>query len=409
MRVHVARQPIFNRKLTVYGYELLYRNHENDVAFASGFDGTVATSRVILESFFGLGFERFTGRRKAFINFTSDLLDSEVATLFPPDKLVIEVLEDVEADEHVIEKCRALRRMGYEIALDDFVMRPDTAPLLNVADIVKVDFLSTPHQHMEELIKRSPRRIKFLAEKIESRSAYNTAREMGFQYFQGYFLNRPETFTSDDLSPLRVNYINLIRYLNQADFRMDKVEQIIRQDVALSFKLLRLVNSVAFGMRYRIRSVHHALVILGQEETRKWITLLSMMSLDDRQNEALLQQSLIRAKFAEGMARRVYPQYDDNIDSMFMLGLFSLLDALVQRPYKDIFSKIEVVDEKILEALIDGEGEFKPYLDIVTSYEQGQIEEAIATASSLGVDSEAVAEDYQNALAWCITVFEDED
>lgn len=407
MRFHVARQPIFNRKLSVYGYELLYRNHENDVAFASGFDGTIATSRVILESFFGTGFEMFTGRRKAFINFTSDLLDSEVATLFPPDKLVIEVLEDVEATDEVLEKCHNLRKQGYQIALDDFIITPQTEQLLSVADIVKVDFLATPESRIADMIERAPKNVEFLAEKIESRSAYNTAREMGFVYFQGFFLNKPETFSSDDISPLRVNYINLIRYLNQPDFRMDKVEYIIRHDVALSFKLLRLVNSVAFGMRFRIRSIHHALVILGQEETRKWVTLLSMMSLDDKQSEELLHQSLIRAKFAEGMARRIYPQFDDNIDSLFMLGLFSLLDAIVRRPYKDIFARIEVVDEKILEALIDGEGEFKPYWDIVSSYEKGDIESAISTAATLGIRSEEVAEDYQEALAWCITVFED--
>ena len=260
---------------------------------------------------------------------------------------------------------------------------------------------------MQELIRYAPRNIRFLAEKIETHAAYNRARDMGFSQFQGFFFNKPETFKSDELTPLHVNYINLIRYLNQPDFMMDEVERIIKQDVAMTYKLLRLVNSVAFGMRYRINSVHRALVILGQEETRKWVTLLSMMSVSDNQNEELLHQSLIRAKFGENLGKRIYGDFDDNPDSLFMLGLFSLIDAIVRRPFYDIFLQIDIVDQKILDALVYGKGDYIPYLNMMIAYERGKIEEAITIAEWLGVPSEELAEDYQDAISWCIRVFEE--
>jgi EAL and modified HD-GYP domain-containing signal transduction protein len=190
MEVFVARQPIFDRNLDVYGYELLFRSSHNN--FYDGLDENVATSSVISSSLSVIGLENLTGSKRAFINFPYEMLIKEVATTLPKESVVIEVLENVYPDYDIINACKKLKQLGYILALDDFVLKPEYRPLIELADIIKVDFLLTRSDERKSIMTKinSPK-IKFLAEKVENKAEYDQAFQLGYSYFQGYFLSKP--------------------------------------------------------------------------------------------------------------------------------------------------------------------------------------------------------------------------
>ena len=262
MDYYVARQPIFDLHQAVYAYELLYRSGEAN-NFYTGTDGDKASLQVITNSVLIIGLDTLTRGRKAFINFTKNLLEQEVATTLPKDFLVVEILENIEPDEKVLESCRKLKDLGYLLALDDFVYDPKYDPFLELADIVKVDFLVTQGDERRKIVERLGHRgIKFLAEKVETREDFAMAQKYGYIYFQGYFFEKPVIVSGKDIPALKHTYIQLLREVNQPTLDIDKVENIIKEEVSLSYKLLRFMNSVAFGFRNEIRSIKQALVLL---------------------------------------------------------------------------------------------------------------------------------------------------
>lgn len=398
MKFHVARQPIFDRKLKVYGYELLYRrtNRENFYNPSPDIDGDEATSNVIINSFYNIGIDEMTAGRKAFINFTGNFLAQEIATLFPSNKLVIEILETVTATDEVVERCKELRGMGYIIALDDFVLRPENEGLLPIADIVKVDFMLSEPAEIARVLRAAPKSIHFLAEKIETREMYERALQMGFELYQGYFFSKPIIVTGESLRPVPVNCMRLLQLVNRPDFSFRRVAQIVMQDVSLSYQLLKLVNSVAFGFTTKIKTIQHALVVLGTKEVRKWVSLVSMMGIGEGQPRELNRISLTRAKFCEYLGGHLGGV---DVNDVFMTGLFSLMDVMMGKPFDEIFHDIPVSDE-LFEALVDGKGPHKPYLDLAVAYEQGAWEQVDELAAKIGTNADVAADAYREALRW---------
>lgn len=402
MDIQVARQPIFNKRKQVFGYELLYRANKTAQAF-DGFCGDEATSRVIIDSFLGIGITKMTGGRKAFVNFTRNLLEGEVATLFPAHTLVVEVLENVAPTQKIFEKCQYLKSKGYSIVLDDFIFVPEFEQLLSVADIVKIDFLTTPLDEIKDMVKRLRRaNLRFLAEKVESKEMFDQAQAMGFSFFQGYFFSKPDIVSGLDIRPLNVNYLRLLRLVNEDEYDYSEAARIIMQDVSLSYKLLRMVNSAAFAFRKRISSVQHALAILGTDDTRKWVSLVSLVGLGTEQPTELLRLSLMRAKMAEALAFPLGMAKESN--QMFMMGLFSLMEVILGRDFNHIFSEIHA-SHNVRNALLFQMGPFAPVLQLIIAYEQGEWDTMKGHMNQLKLNNVDLADIYMEALRWCDAIF----
>ena len=251
MEVHVARQPIFNVDKKVIGYELLFRNGTGD--FFPGSDRDQATADVINSSFFLKIVDDLAGGKKAFVNFTPRLVKQEMMTILPAKVLAVEFSETVDADPDVVAACRHLKEKGYMVVLDDFVYHKASAEILKLVDMVKVDFIKTKEAERKAIAAQlAPMGVALLAEKVESYFDFKQAKDFGYQYFQGYFFGRPEIFTGRDIPGYTVNYLNMLREASRMEIDFDKMEQIFRRDVALSFKLLKFINSSFFGVRNKI-------------------------------------------------------------------------------------------------------------------------------------------------------------
>ncbi len=404
MKFHVARQPIFNRKLQVYGYELLYRQTDTENFYnpPPHIDGDQASSNVIINSFYNIGIDEMTAGRKAFINFTGNFIAQEVATLFPSETLVVEILESVLPTDEIIERCEELKRLGYDLALDDYVLTPENEDLLKIADIVKVDFTQANSADIERTMRAALRPgLRFLAEKIETREMSEAAQQLGFHFYQGYFFSKPVIVSGEEFRPLPVNCLRLIQLVNRPDFNFTRVSAIIMRDVSLSYQLLKLVNSVAFGFTVKIKTIHHALVALGTREVRKWVSLVSMMGISAGQPRELNRVSLIRAKFCETIAI-VLGKYDGA--DAFMAGLFSLMDVIMARPFEVIFRDIAVSDETRA-ALVDGKGPYRVFIDLILTYERGEWDEMEELAARAGLSPDTVGDAYRDAVHSCNEIF----
>jgi EAL and modified HD-GYP domain-containing signal transduction protein len=397
VNIFLARQPILDKKQKVLAYEIFYRSGFLNVY--TGTDHDEATSKVIIDTFHNLGLDALTAGKPAFINFSAALLEQEVATLFPSDQLVVEVLECVRGSEEVLEKCRQLKAAGYTIALDDFVYNEDSEPFLDVADIVKIDLLVTDKAEIREVVKRLERRsVILLAEKVETYEAFREAADLGFTLFQGYFFSRPEMVTAKALAPLHITCFELIAEANKDELDLDLLTRIISRDVSLSYNLLRLVNSAAFVRRHPAKTVKDALVFLGQREIRKWVSLIALQRMCDTDLEAPVITSLVRGRFVELVAAKT--RFKDVKGMLFLCGLFSLLDVLLQRPLLQILEEVGAPEETV-ELLVYKRGPFKELGSLMLAYEQGQWEAVEASSQKLNLPTCEVAQAYLDALEWC--------
>jgi len=316
--VFVARQPIFDRAQHVYGYELLFRQ---GVSHALDWHGDTATSVVVTNSFSLIGIEALTSGKRAFINFTRNLLLRQIATTLPVDMVAVEVLEDVEPDSLIVEACRKLKERGYMIVLDDFVNDPRWAPLVRLADIIKIDFLNTPVANRERVPRElSKLNIKFLAEKVETKEDFQMALDFGYHYIQGYFFSKPETISVQDIPGYKLNYLYTLYEINQPQVNFDTLEAVILREVSLSYKLLRFINSAFFNLRHRIKTVRHALMLLGTEEIRKWASLVALSGMGADKPDELAVVSAMRGKFFELLALEC--GMENHRTDIYLMGLF---------------------------------------------------------------------------------------
>lgn len=398
MNFYIARQPIFDRNVIVYGYELLFRNNMKETRY-SATDPDMASSRTIVESFHSAGIENITGGKRAFINFTSNLLLENIASLFPKNELVVEILEDVEPTPEVIEVCRWLKDNGYTIALDDFTYRPNLEPLVDLADIIKFDFLLSPANEIRSAIKHPGIAKKILlAEKIEDVETFSFAINMGFELFQGYFFSKPTTIESKELAPLKMNYLRLIREANRSEFDFKEMADIIRNDVALSFKLLKLVNSAYFSLLSKVTDIRNALMFLGIKEARKWVSLLSMMGIGEGKPDELIKMSMIRARFMEQMGNM--RGGINNKDALFLTGLFSLIDVLIDQDMGKALSSVAVPDA-VSDALLKSKGETIDLLNLVKSLERCDWDETDRLSVDIPNGIAQVSKIYLESVKWC--------
>ncbi|WP_418792064.1 EAL and HDOD domain-containing protein [Phosphitispora sp. TUW77] len=396
MDVFVARQPIFNRCQQVFGYELLYRlGTEN---YYPDSNGDYASSEVIANSFLLFGLESLTGGKRAFINFTENLLKNEVAANLPNDLIAVEILEHVKRNKEIVTACKRLKELGYMLVLDDFVYESVYEPLLDIADIIKIDFLETPSENRKNLInKYRNKKVNFLAEKVETIDDFKQALESGFTYFQGYFFSKPIIISGKDIPANKLNYIQLLHEINMVDLDFDRLDNIIKRDVSLSYKLLRYINSAAFGFRTKITSIKHALVMLGIQEIKKWLSLITLKGMCEDKPDEILTSSIIRARFGELIAQKC--GLADRSSDLFLVGMFSLIDAIIGRSMSDILAELPV-SEDVKKTLLGEKHIYRDIFELILSYEKGDWKSFSYYASLIKLDEKEVPQFYIMSLEW---------
>jgi EAL and modified HD-GYP domain-containing signal transduction protein len=398
MEVFVARQPIFDRYRQVYAYELLFRSGLDDAFKQAETEPDRASIRVIADTFLRFGIQKMTGGKRAFINFTRDTLVKGYATLLPKDVIVVEILETVEQDAEVFDACKELKRLGYVIALDDFVCDDWTNPLIHFADIIKVDFRATTAEARAELPSLiTSRKIKPLAEKIETRAEFDEALRLGYAYLQGYFFSKPLVLSGRDVPGFKQRYLQVLREINKPSLDFAQIEEIIKREPSLVVKLMTYINSVAFGFRSRITSVRQALGLLGEDAVKKWASVVALAGLAEDQPTELVATSLVRGRFCETIAPHV--RLEERAQELFLLGLFSLLDTITARPMAEVLMDLAVTDDIKL-ALLGNRNRLRDVLSCVVAYEQGDWRTFSLFADKLRVNERAAAQLYVDAVAW---------
>ncbi|MEJ2381263.1 MAG: HDOD domain-containing protein [Gammaproteobacteria bacterium] len=386
----LGRQPIFDRQLTVVGYELLYR--AGDVGRAEIVNGDEATARVLLNSFIEIGLPKLVGPSTAFINLTRNFIVNQ--DLLPPasERVVLEVLEDIEADEELIGAVSSLAAMGYTIALDDFIYNESLRPLVEVADIVKIDLRTLDpaalNRHVE-LLRQYP--VRLLAEKVETPDELNACRELGFELFQGNFLCSASNVCSRRLPANRMSILRLLAKLQRPQTTVDDLEHVIAQDVTLSYKLLRYLNSAAFFGRREISSIRHAIVYLGERAVRNWASLVALAAIDDKPPE-LISTSLVRGRMCELLARAAQREEPG---AAFIAGMFSVLDAIMDAPLPELLDELPLAGP-IREALLSHRGPFGDILENTVAYDRGEWDQV----GCAGLDPGEIGVAYVQAVEW---------
>ena len=389
-KFYIGRQEIFDARRAVVGYELLYRQRENALQ-ANAVDGDQATSQVIMHSFWELGLHTVVGNHMAFVNLTRNFLLNRDLLPPPGPQLVLEILEDIAVDEAVVAAVRDLKARGYVIALDDFVYRDDFRPLLEIADIIKIDVQQVNGARLDEHFRLlRPYQLRLLAEKVETPEVFEACTRLGFDYYQGYFLCRPHVLSARRLPSNRVNALRMMAKLQEPDLDVEALDEIISQDPALSYGLLRHMNSASIGLGRKVQSIHHAIVYLGEIELRRWGILIALAGIDDNP-DALVATSLIRARMCELLSARSNPR---GKASAFMVGLFSTLDAMMDQPLETMLDKLPLSRE-IVDALLHRTGRHADVLNIVLAYERGDWDALEAMGNF-----DNIADIYLEALTW---------
>jgi EAL and modified HD-GYP domain-containing signal transduction protein len=399
VKVYLGRQPILDRGLNVAGYELLFRSSRANFCDLS--DDVMATSQVIVGAVPGVGLDQLLGGKRAFINFDRTLLLGDWTTLLPPEKSVVEILETVTPDQEVLAACHRLRRQGYTLALNDCLDDERTAAFAPYVDILKVDFLQTSPADQEKLARRYQKlKIGMAAEKVETEPEFRRALQLGYDYFQGYFFAHPTVLQLARVPVSQMRALRLMKQIQKEELDFPAIEELIRQDVSLSHSLLTYVNSGAFQWAERVRSIRRALVLLGTGEIRKWGWMASLSSLGGRRPAVLIAQVLMRGRFCEAIACSAKLPLGEC--DAFLLGMLSLLDALLERPLQGIHDDLNI-GRNIQSALLETAGEVDPLsllLRIVKSYEVGDWDEVEAAARVIGVSADDLSTCYLESLTW---------
>jgi len=395
--VYVARQPIFEVGRGLYGYELLYRR-DLSIDHADG-DDTHMSADVIANALLAVGIRNISGGRLVFVNFSRGQLLDRSWELFDPESVVIELLERVECNCETLSACREMTSAGYKLALDDFVADERMHPLVELASIVKIDVLNRPVADLRGVADQlRSSGVRLLAERVEKASVRDVCTDLGYELFQGYLFSRPETLTKSDVSASHLAVIQLLNLLQNPDTPDSALDAAFQSDVALCYKLLRIVNAAALGGR-SIKSIPHAVRLVGREMLHRWLAVLLVSSLgrDGDVSRELALTAITRARMCElvtvaSAARR-------HAGSAFIVGLLSLLDVLLEIPMPTILSRLQL-SEDVKEALLARHGPLGTPLQLVEAYEKANWDAAKGLALESAVPHDMIPTLYFDALHW---------
>ena len=395
--IFVARQPIFKRDKEVFAYELLFRSGLTNY-FDPLQDGEEATSKVITNSFLLIGIATITEGKKAFINFSEEMLLKGYPSLFPKEIAVVEVLETVGATPEVIEACETLVGAGYVLALDDFLYEDRFLPLLKLARIIKFDIRQMSLAELERQAKIVSRHnVKLLAEKIETNEEFEATKKLGFDLFQGYFFSRPHIMEGRDIPGSKLHYLQVLKVIQDEDYDFAELSKYVSRDVSLAYKLLKYANSAYFARRQKVDSIEMAVAMMGQLTLRKWLSLMMLSYLADDKPSELLRLAAFRGSFCELIADQLLARRKEA--GMFhTVGMFSLLPAMLDKAMADILPEL-ALPENIQEALLsEAATPLAHTIALVMAYEQGDWENTASLAKKLNLNLDSLPLLYEQAI-----------
>ncbi len=391
--VYIGRQPIVDRDLVLYAYELLFRANPTQNS-AMILDNDRATAHVLINAFINIGITNLVGQHKAFLNFSESFLLKDDIKVLPRKQLVIEVLETVQPTAKVLDALKSLKEDGYVLALDDFFFQDIYHDLVLLADIVKIDLMAlTPKQLPAQIaaIKQINPRVKLLAEKVETQEQFLYCKSVGFDYFQGYFFARPQIVKGQRIPTSKFTLLQLLANVYDMDIELDKLSEIICRDVSLSVKLITFVRNYPGNEHIQINSIKDAIMRFGLKNLQSWVSVLALTGIDDKPHE-LLTLALVRARSLEKWAEKAGRP---NKETYFMVGLFSCLDALMDKSMHDILDDMSISPEA-KQALLLQEGEMGQALACVLAIEQARDKEVYFMNLSLG----DISMSYVDAISW---------
>lgn len=398
----LGRQPILDRNQEIVGYELLFRAADVDHAIFESYSH--ASASVITHALASFGIHEVLGGKFGFINVHLGLLLSEMLELLPVGQTVLELLEMIQLDAEVIERCRELRAMGFMLALDDHEFDPANNDIYHVIDIVKIDILLTGMDALPEIarqLRKYP--VKLLAEKVETIEQFQICHDLGFEYFQGYFFARPVVLKRKKIDVSGLAMLKLLKQLTM-DASIDQIEQTFKENPALSYNLLRLVNSVALGMREKIKTLRHAIIMLGVSHLRRWIQLSLFAGHDSRGvNHPLLEMAAVRGRLME----LLFKQQDEHAEAAFMVGILSLLDVLFEIPMSEIISNLNLNDD-VSAALLSREGPLGRILMLTEKLEITDFDQVKLLLNECDVSMDQLLEAQLEAFNWRSSIIHQE-
>lgn len=398
MNIFLARQAIYNREFKVVAYELLFRNSE-----INRFDGSVNADEAtvkLISNCSSIGFNEITDNKKAYINFTKKLLLNKTAKFLSKDKIIIEILENINPSSKIIATMIELKEEGYIMALDDVDTKSKYLEFGRLITIYKIDFMKTTQVEREQLIKNivaiNPM-AKILAEKVETEKDFNEIiNNKDYVYYQGYYFSRPIIISGKDIIIRNSTCFQIMTELIKGNFDVNKIENIIKSDVAISYKLFKLLNSASFSFDNEINSIKQGIMILGKKELNKWITVVAMSEMQSENTDEMAISNIIRGRFCEILANKVNPSLQSQC---FMAGLFSNLDKYMQRSMQDIVMEMPIHEDLKL-ALITRNNEIGHILGLTEAYENMQIETIDTYSKLLNVNKGVLVDIYFESLEW---------
>jgi EAL and modified HD-GYP domain-containing signal transduction protein len=343
-----------------------------------------------------MGLELLCDSRRGFVNCTREILLKDYMTLLPPTLAVVEVLESVPVDDLVVAALKRLKQAGYLVALDDFVFNDAREPLTEFADIIKVDIKqTTPEDYAAMMSKYGSWLRHLLAEKVETREEFAATKKAGFTYFQGYFFRRPEVLQAKEIPASRVNYLRLLRAVSQPELNPREFESLIKQEISICYRLLRHLNSAAFGIQNEVHSVRHALALLGEHEVRRWVRLVATLAIGENRSSELVNTAMVRARFCELLASRVPHGESD----LFLMGMLSVVDAILEIPMTSVLESIPL-DHETKALLLGSPSKLRPLFDLMLARESGDWKSTAECSHKLGLGETEVAEAFWQAMQW---------
>ncbi|MEZ8064742.1 MULTISPECIES: EAL and HDOD domain-containing protein [Vibrio] len=398
---YVARQPILNRNKNTLGYELLFRDGERN-AYPAHIESNRATYRLIVENFLSVGLNPSIPSSRCFVNFPYQSLIRRLPLSLPKDKVVVEILETCTPTDELLEAVKELYQAGYMIALDDFTSTPEWERFLRYTHIVKLDIMQMGLDEACDLVKdHQGKKFSFLAERVETEQEFQQAKEAGFKFFQGYFFSKPEIIKTKYISPEQVIAMELFQEVCKPDVDFQRVESIVAKDIALSYKLLRFVNTMSPRLEVTISSFRQALVYLGQDKLKMFVSLAVASYVSDKKPKELYGLSLQRAQFCQRMSR--YQAFEGHQEQAFMIGLFSLLDALLDLSLENLVEQLPLC-KSIKVALLRREGPYGTLLALEESFEHADWQQIDEHCANLGLNVEQVKTELTEARRWSHTI-----
>ncbi|TMN93777.1 EAL domain-containing protein [Pseudoalteromonas phenolica] len=397
MYFYAARQPIFDQHKQLMGYELLFRDGVDNVF--PNIDGDEATSKLIEGSQFNFGLEDLTDSKPAYINFTLDTILKGYPTMLPSEQVVIEILETVQPGKRLLAAVQELKNKGYTLALDDYKHQKVWRHFYPYIDQIKVDLLITSDEEIAELIEATKEfeSIKLVAEKVETNEQFEKAVALGFSYFQGYFFAKPEMVKSKSLPPSEMALAELLYETSVVDVDIKKITSVFERDVNLSYKLLRYSNSAAFKRRAEINTIKQAVVVLGNQELKKFLSLLFAAQVSSEKPIELIKLSLTRARFCELLAQKHKGIQDTGM--AFLVGMMSLMDAILDESMEGVMKKLPL-SNLIKDALVQKQGILAQYLGLIKAYEQADWELTGEYCERIKFSNDLLPEIYNQAVTW---------